>query len=496
MKEMKISRLVKYLKETNFYHTKNKNISIEIKQKIYESYYEKCKNMSKNRFCSYLIPFWISKTSIKEIIRIWDKNKPNSIDFLFWEEQDVINYKNRYKNTKRSKKIEKLNESQINYIIDLRKNEPNKWYKLFENWLFIPENTRKFKDIFWSEFILSKRLFYDIINKNNLPHRITKRQKIWLLAKHKKENTIETYLAKMHHIYAWYKSLHRWQVDIKYLTDIPNYVKLWLFDIYLYEITFRDYKSWLTICYYWDDKSKSSVIIAFEVFKRLMINIWINLKDITFQFDWWAEFSNIKISWSKWLLIDMIERDFAWYNLIKKKEQNWHVESFHRRIEEDIFDTKYISDLKQKVDNWELDKTDLKKEILKLLNIYVLNFNNYWYSSYKPRYELFWKKSPISIIKEDWKQEKRDKKNKKLNFNFLEKYTWAYDISNAYSLTRIKDYSYIVEANILSKEEKIDFAKKSLKLISDNYLQEFYDFLNSKKSGRIWNGTIEICEFY
>jgi predicted nuclease of restriction endonuclease-like (RecB) superfamily len=72
-----------------------------------------------------------------------------------------------------------------------------------------------------------------------------------------------------------------------------------------------------------------------------------------------------------------------------KKEQNWHVESFHRRIEEDLFDTKAISNLKQKVKDWIIDKTQLKKEILKLLNNYVLNFNNYWYSSYKPRYELF-----------------------------------------------------------------------------------------------------------
>jgi hypothetical protein len=43
---------------------------------------------------------------------------------------------------------------------------------------------------------------------------------------HKKNNTLETYLAKMHHVYCGYKALHKWQVDIKYLTDIPNYVKL------------------------------------------------------------------------------------------------------------------------------------------------------------------------------------------------------------------------------------------------------------------------------
>ena len=147
MEEMKITVLVKYLKEKGFQHTKNKNISIELKQKIYESYYEKIKTMSKNRFCIYLKPFWISRTSIKEIISIWDKNKPNSLSFNFWQEYETKNYKQRYKKTSRSKNIEKLTDKQEKYIIELRENEPNKWYKLFENWLFIPENELKLKKI-------------------------------------------------------------------------------------------------------------------------------------------------------------------------------------------------------------------------------------------------------------------------------------------------------------------------------------------------------------
>jgi len=47
MQEMKISRLVKYLKETWFKHIKNTNIDIGIKYKIYESYAEKTSTMSK-----------------------------------------------------------------------------------------------------------------------------------------------------------------------------------------------------------------------------------------------------------------------------------------------------------------------------------------------------------------------------------------------------------------------------------------------------------------
>ena len=329
MQEMKISRLVQYLKETWFKHVVNKNLAVRLKHKIYESYAEKTKSMSKNKFCSYLTSFWISKTSIKEIIKVWVKNKTKSLEYSFWEEYEKINYKNRYKNTSRTKYVDQLTDKQTKYLIELRENEPNKWYKLFENWLFIPENKEKYEKIFWTDFSVSRRLFYDVIKKYELAHRITKRHKIWLLAEHKKNNTLETYIAKIHHVYAWYKSLHNWQVDIKYLSDIPNYVNLWIMDIYLYEITFRDYKSWLTICFFWSDRSKSSVIIAFEMFKKLMNNIWINLKEISFQFDWWAEFSNIRINNVKWVLIEMIERDFKWYRLINRKEQNWHLHSIN-----------------------------------------------------------------------------------------------------------------------------------------------------------------------
>lgn len=488
MEKMKVSRLVKYLKDIWFKHIANKNIDVGIKHKIYESFSEKTKTMSKNKFCLYLTSFWISKTQIKEIIKIWEKNKDKSLEYSFWEEYNENNYKNRYKNSNRTKKVDQLTEKQTKYLINLRENEPNKWYKLFENWLFIPENKKKYEKVFWTDYIVWKRLFYDVIKKYKLPHRITKRNKIWLLAEHKKNNTLETYIAKMHHIYAWYKSLHNWQVDIKYLTDIPNYVKLGIMDIYLYEITFRDYKSWLTICFFWNDKSKSSVIIAFEMFKKLMNNIWINLKEISFQFDWWAEFSNIRINNIKWVLIEIIERDFKWYRLIKRKEQNWHVETFHRRIEEDLFDTKAISNLKEKLKKWKIIKLDLKKEILKLLNTYILNFNNYWYSSYKPRYDLFWKKSPVTIVKEDFKEEIEEWK---ININFVEKYCWAYDVSSCYNLTRSHDYSSIINSVILLNENKFDLASKEIKMLSDNYLYQFYDFIDSTKSGRIWNGTIE-----
>ncbi len=295
----------------------------------------------------------------------------------------------------------------------------------------------------------------------------------------------------MHHVYAWYKALHRWQVDIKYLTDIPNYIKLGVFDIYLFEITFRDFKTGATMVFFWDDRSKTSVFTAFEIFEKIMVNVWVNLKEIVFQFDGGAEFSNIKICWTKWKLIEMIEEKFWDFRIIDKKEQNWHVEAFHRRIEDDLFDTKFISDLKLKVDAWEITKEQLKSEILKLLNGYVLNFNKYWYSSYLPRLECFWKKSPLAITKEDWKDEI---KAWNIDLKYLEKYCGAYDVSTAYNMIRKQDFACVVNSVIGLNENNFDLAIKSVKMINNNYLSQFYDFVDDS-TGQIWAGRYKNFQF-
>lgn len=101
---------------------------------------------------------------------------------------------------------------------------------------------------------------------------------------------------------------------------------------------------------------------------------------------------------------------------------------------------------------------------------------------------MFGKKSPVAIVKEDWKKEIEENT---LQVKFLEKYMWAYDISRAYSLTRIHDYSSIVDASIMQQEDKFENVAHSITLISGNYLAEFYEFMDSGRSGRIWNGTID-----
>jgi len=44
----------------------------------------------------------------------------------------------------RTKKVDQLTDKQTKYLIKLREEELNKWYKWFENWLFIPKKKNFF----------------------------------------------------------------------------------------------------------------------------------------------------------------------------------------------------------------------------------------------------------------------------------------------------------------------------------------------------------------
>jgi len=50
---------------------------------------------------------------------------------------------------------------------------------------------------------------------------------------------------------------------------------------------------------------------------------------------------------------------------------------------------------------------------------------------------------------------------------------------------RIHDYSGIINSKILLEENKFDLASKEITLLNNNYLGEFYEFLDSSKSGPI-----------
>lgn len=468
MSNMKISKLVKYFKNNKFKHRKAINIDNNTKLLIFEAFLEKSKSMSINRFCKYLTPFGVSISSIKKIIKIW-KTLNNPLSLEEWNNYTSNNYKNRYTNSYRKPKINSFTKEQFDYIEKLRNNNKSMGYKTFTNELINPENFDKYKTVFWDE-IISYRQFYAIIHYLKLPKALTKKQKLWLLQKMKKEWIFKAYVAKMKYTYSSFKSLHHWQLDIKYLTDIPNYVALWLDRIYLYQITFRDYKTWLTIVFYWNNRDKTRVFIALSMFKYLLELVWVGPKKVTIQIDWWAEFSNLKINWTKWALIEYIEKEFAWYRLIDRKEQNWHVESFHNLIEKHLFDTKKVSNLKSKIKS-----NKDKHKIIPLISDYIRNFNMYWYSSYQPRYATFWKKSPIQIAKQDipW-----------LRIDLIEKYFLAYDVDCAFNMKKPSSFLTLFKSAIHYNEEVVANQQK-ITTITNSYA--YFDYFSSLfSSGHIW----------
>lgn len=469
MNDMKITRLCNKLRQSNFQHQKWKNINLNIKFLIYESFHEKSSTMSINRFCSYLKPFWIHRSTIQNIIKFWD-SLDNFLCMDEWRSKSRLSYKKRYLKRKRWEKLEKMSKQQIKYIWKLRKDNPNMGYKTFTNRLLIPSEFKKYSKLFWRK-ILSQRQFYNIINHLNIPKIITKRQKLWLLRKMKKEWKLNKYIKHMGYIYSSFKSLHHWQIDIKYLTDIPNYVALWLSNIYWYQITFRDFKSGFTLVFYWNNRDKTRVFMALKIFKMFLELIWIDTREVTLQIDWGAEFSNIKIDWSKWVLIKYIEQYFKWFKIINKKEENWHVEAFHLLIERDLFDTKQIFNLKRVIKN----KTD-KSKVIPTIAKYIQNFNRYWYSSYKPRYNTFWKKSPLQIIKDDlgWL----------IDINLLIKYFTAYDIDWMFNTNRTNEYLLLLKSAIHYNEEIVANQDKIITLNSNSY--SFAYFSSKFSTSQIW----------
>ncbi len=471
MSDMKINNLVKYLKLKNFYHYWKNNVPLDISQQIYIAYIEKSNSMSIRTFVSYLTKFWLKRSTVQDIIKKW-KNVYDPYDYKQWETYFFNNYKYRYKNTKRTNKIETLTNKQIKLIEDMRINNPSMGYKSFELDIYNTKFNDRFNELFWGQLI-SKRTFYDVINKLELPKAATKKQKLSMLSKMRKEWRIGLYYEKMKNTYTNIKALHHWQVDIKYLCDIPNYVNIWINKIYLYQITFRDYKTWLTLVFFGSNKDKSRVYMAFKIFLSLLWKLWIDSKKVSIQFDGGTEFSNIAINWTKWQLVEFIEANFKSYKIIRIKEKNWHVEAFHLLIEKWLFDTKEIWNLK-----WKINVKADKSKILNIISKYIQRFNKHWYSSYEPRYEMFGKKSPIQIIKQDWWD--------KIEYDLLTEIFVAYDVDSWFNMKRNTEYPTLINAVINNKEILNSLEKSELNSILKEIDNSDEPFNPNIQAGRIW----------
>jgi len=483
--DMKITRLVDSLRKESFKHKRCKRIEDRIKQKIYEAWTEKTKSMSKRRFWSYLEEFWIERSTMRKILTEWEKLKTKGEDITDREVRKVNrwkNYKNRYIEVNKEKKIEELNENQIWYIVSLRIENPNMWYKRLYTKLFIPEEKIEYEKVFWEKKLISKRLFYEILKASGLPRRITKWQKRSMIQRIKDKWDYEQYISKMKAVYGSFKALHKWQVDIKYLIDIPNMIPLlWLW--YLYQLTFRDYKTGMVLVFYgiWRDQSRT--VIATETFAKMLEQIGIDVKKVVLQFDWGAEFSTLKVNGVEGTYLEYVKKRLWGYKIINKKEENGHVESFHRMCEEEFFDSKFVKDLGMKITpemwlRYNKHLTDpIKEELLKELHKYIQNHNKYWYSSYWPRYAMFRKRSPIAIAKDDrWDT---------LRYDILEQFMWAYDIDRAFTMKRKSEYPLLINSIInLSSQEypKIGHFSAGLSIFQYIYLITWYYKKNSRKN--------------
>ena len=469
--DMKITQLIKSLKEQGYGRSKHQHIEVQVKQQIHQAWTEKIKPMSKRQFARYLEPLWFGRSTLKKILKEWENIWVWATDAKKWEARKKENYGNRYVKIDRTKKIEYCSQEQKNYVIKLRIDEPNMWYKRFYNNLLIPEEIEKYKGIFWTDSIISNRLFYDIIHEAKLPHRIYKRQKQSMIQKLKKDGTFDKYCKKMGCIYLSYRALHRRQVDIKYLTDIPNIVELGLWNIYPYQITFRDFRSWATLVFLWGNRDTSRVMMATMIFEKILIQTWIDTKNVILQFDWWAEFSTYKMTWNIGEYLKYVDVHFKWHAIIDRKEQNWHVEAYHRICEDDLFDTAKIKNLK-----WRLSK-DNKSELLKVVHDYVLRHNKYRYSSYAPRYKIFKKKSPLQIIKED--------RGDKINIHILETYLGAYDVDCWFRMKDKVGYPLLINSLISYKLEH------PARLFSGHFWVKWYTFWIF-----LYNHTILVCSYF
>ena len=310
-------------------------------------------------------------------------------------------------------------------------------------------------------------MYYATINEAWLKKRLTKRGKrTWIKEQYKEAGGIKAYCNKMRYVYMNEKAMHRRQVDIKYLIDIPNMLKSEIAFIYPYQITFRDFKSWAVILFFGRNRDTSRVMVATQVFGVILQQLWIDLKNVLLQFDGWAEFGTIRINWSEGKYLEYVNKNFKWYKLIERKEHNGHVEAYHRICEEDFMDTEeVIADMKRKT------REEKKIMFIDRTHEYVKNHNKYWFSSYRPRYETFWKKSPQQIIIDDW--------GDRINHHILETYFGAYDVDWWIKLPQKNTYKTLINA-----------------IINNNILEANYPYnvcpTENRPSGQLWDRLYKV----
>ena len=257
---------------------------------------------------------------------------------------------------------------------------PNKMPKKIEDKII--ETRRKYP--FWGsrrikEYLMIEYSHVTINKKLKQAGLIKKKEKLYKRTKESKQ-----FFIKMRESYMPFQKI---QIDIKYLTDIPEIKKdIMNYNLPKYQITARDYKTGfqhISFCY---EKSSTSTGIYIDYLCQQLENAGIDVSKITFQTDNGSEFVNNFNKNKLSLFEEIITKKYK--AKLKRippasPRHNSDVETVHNLIEDEFY----------KVENF-----NSKEDMLIKTYAYLIYFNNFRKNRNRNN------KTPREIFKEDMKK--------------------------------------------------------------------------------------------
>jgi transposase len=144
----------------------------------------------------------------------------------------------------------------------------------------------------------------------------------------------------MSKVRAQIRAFSRFQVDVKYLTDIPEYEYCrWENNLPKYLITARDYKTGATYFAFTHEKTPVATGLFMDLFLSSLKRYGIPPESITIQTDNGTEFTNPRSKKLTYFESIVIEKYNAKHYKIPYARPTWNsdVESYHNLIEEEFF---------------------------------------------------------------------------------------------------------------------------------------------------------------
>jgi transposase len=156
----------------------------------------------------------------------------------------------------------------------------------------------------------------------------------------KKDSTKYTKKRDMTYMRNYVTVLKKNQIDVKYLTDIPNILSdVMINNLPKYQITARDYKTGLTFISFAHEKSNTSVGIFTDYLIEHLKNAGIDVTKSHFQSDNGGEFRYLAKKTGFTMFEEVCMRNGVNYRFIPPASPTFNsdVESFHQRIEKELY---------------------------------------------------------------------------------------------------------------------------------------------------------------